>query len=286
MQDLQAEWVHGFASGREVRGGLRVGPQGRLVYSAGRLAISYDADKHEQRIFRPSFQRDASCLALSQDGALLVTGHKHDGHVSVWDAEAGKLRAAVDTGLSEGVVHLTFGEGPIVAMLGVAPSQAPIEGLVAFHLVVMDVDAQVELARAEVGSQEPHDVAWVGPTMLVAVGHGFVTFWKLLRGEGTLERCPGVFGRKAIVQPVHCVAAINGLAATGQRDGSLYLWGEDRKVREAAERRHDGPVDCVAARERVIYSGGRDGYVKGAGVEQLEEVRRAIVQLPYNHPKL
>jgi echinoderm microtubule-associated protein-like 6 len=275
LTDLTLEWVHGMAPG--VSGGLQVNAEGCPIYIAGRLGVLYEQNAGaapRQRYFGGDHDEDVTALAVSASEAVLASAHGDQGMVHVWDARSLAPMAVVKFSLP-GVAHLAFQGESLLAAIGEAADEGEGHGL-----VLVDWARNMVVASGVTTRERPEGLCCLGAERLVTCGPGFVHFWTVR--AGALERRKGMFGRKGFIQNVTCVAALSDRrAVTGQQDGSLYVW-EDERVVESAEECHPRAIECLRVSRGVIYTGGRDGSVK-AFTFSLEEVMHVPFSSPVVH---
>lgn len=246
---LQLEWIHGYQAQR-MRNSLRYLASGEVVYSVAGVGVVLDRDEHSQRFFVGEHTDDITALAVSADGTLVATGERGPTPVIyVWEAASLKVVHAL-RGHRQGVTQLAFSpDGTRLVSVGRDTSHT---------VIVHSLKTGLEMSRQRGDCNHILGVAWSpDDRSFVTVGVRHACFWYVSpRG---LRRRRALFGSAGKMQTLYSVDFLaDGRAVAGARDGSLYIWNEDRRL-TAVVPAHDGPVFAVRVDSKgTLHTGGGD----------------------------
>jgi len=182
----------------------------------------------------------------------------------LWDACTGMLICKLPKFHRVGVRHICFSaDGRFIASMG------------------MDEDNSIAVWRRRQNAAwtlQCHGKAQKEKGLFIAFTEGeeyqimtggvsHATFWRI-KGH-SMNRAPGLFGKKGKLQTIICACPVRGNVEkgarpngviTGTQDGHLYKWEGRNLVLSILA--HDKSINSVFATALGIVSGGSDGFVK------------------------
>jgi WD40 repeat protein len=271
--ELKLEHVHGYLG--DTRGSnLFYTSDNRLAYWTAAVGIVYDPHDNTQQFFL-GHDNDITAMAVDPQAKLAVTGQAGTNpYCCVWDLGTSEELARFGEGeYSLQIAALCFSRNSQYIVVVGADNHHKL-GVWEWENRDGSPDLIAEMASHNGTPPQIFDVAWSpvrekgGSEMFVTVGISHLKFWNFRPGK-RLEVENAKYRNKG-VQPraVHCVAFnAAGKAVTGAEDGRISLWnGSDCVYSFQA---HTGPVYCIAATARSLWTAGQDGVVHEFNVEDL-----------------
>jgi hypothetical protein len=193
-----------------------------------------------------------NCLALSRDGAYLVTGAQ-DGSIRLWNARK-----------PQGLGHLLLAEGPAVNGLAFHPHQ----GLVAACMTngecaLLGPSLERPLRwSAHQGSVNSLAVNEAGTLLATAGDDRSVHLWSLPAGayQGSL------LGHAARIQGIHFMRADTGLL-TSCADMTVRAWELEGKSEVRCLRGHKAMIWSAQAHQNLILTASADRCLRAFGLD-------------------
>jgi microtubule-associated protein-like 6 len=246
---LELEWIHGYRS-QDCRNNVRYNSDGGIVYHAAGAGILYSPMDHQQ-FFHLEHTDEIACLAMHPDGNVVATGEKGENpKIIVWDAASMKTIVTIQGFHKRAVSFLAFSpSGKELVSIGQDADHS---------VAVYDWVNKRKTFSSKTSKQKVLDVQCTESNNFVSCGVKHIFFWT--RHRNTFTKKKGLFGRKAKVQPLLCLAPCGEMMISGTVSGHLYVWAGRNQVNII--KAHNKSVNALYSSRHGLISGGKDMKVR------------------------
>ena len=242
--NLELEFVHGYRA-KDSRNNLKYLPDGRIIYHAAALGITYSKANHSQAFFDKHVD-DILAFTLSSSGQLAATGEVgRRPNIYVWNTNSMASLANFKQPLQNGIAALAFtpSESKLVAV-GMDDNHS---------IAVYDLTAKALMCSFKGDREKILDVAWISEKDFVTSGLKHFKVWS----------GPQFSGRRGQFGPCNSLLvslAVQGASVyTGNVAGQIIRWNGTSALKPFQV--HERAVDSLWACESCIVSGSKDGMV-------------------------
>lgn len=224
------------------------------LYSAGRDGVWRCWSWPQLELLHSQKAHDTSinCLALSRDGAYLVSG-AHDGSIRLWNAL-----------LPQGVGHSLLEEGPSVNSLAFHPRQGLVAAcLINGECVLLGPSLEKPLRwSAHQGSANSLAINGAGQLLATAGDDKSVHLWSLPTGayQGSL------LGHAARIQGIDFMAEDTGLL-TSCADMTVRAWELENKSEVRCLRGHKAMVWSAQSQQNLVLTASADRWLRAFSLD-------------------
>ena len=236
-QTFQMEWVYGY-NAHTSRHNLYYVEKGNITYAAGAVCIIQDVLQKTQKYF--TMHTDlVTCLKVfhTSPGVSIVASGEYGRRpaVHIWDSGSRDLICTIQGFHRRGIRHIDMSPDH---------TKIVIMGSDKYHSVTVDhwsTKQRLWAGRSTV--EEVHDLRFLSPTLIGAVGCNHFTFFAQNKSnDNGYTKYRGLFGGSVTPENLWCVAAMGNLVVTGSTSGRIFVW-EGRNLIDSIKG-HSSPIQC------------------------------------------
>lgn len=291
-----------------VAGGLHYTPCGKfVVFPLGSVVVLRSLSSKKQFFLDAGIDKKVSCVALSQDGSFLATGHEtpaaFKAEIVVWDLKKAIENYSTDNSSEECILHVLSQHHKRVQAVDFSCDEqylASLGGQDDNDIVVWNVRTGVAICGSPASSDFSHCVKWLNKRndRFVTCGNFHVRVWEICTSTPKLHPIDVSMGSIRRVMQCLCISEDDSFAFAGNRTGEVIkinIERDDIKPFDEPEISHPSlmgynkdrfskgvkSLACV-----VNPSTGNTNIIAGAGDGTVQILNPNLQRIPSHTAKL